>query len=587
MAEKTIKQGPKTAQDSNGKETIRDMGKGGQDTLKPMQIETKNTAKPGDWIVMAASGAAEEAPTWVVLEKKFPKFYDTVAGEAHPTKSGYACYNVKPEQRTGIVVTNETLLLAKHEFGEKTPSQDEFFDFVVRKIASGEIETVTVRKVDRIYAKQVKPEDGEVEVITRVKAGNEPQFNFTAIWGEVMPVAVDDVLIYLPAAEKEKGEVYRIARAEFERTYVFSPTQRSEKVQKELTRLWRTLEFPETYIGYEEYEEYYVDLLHTLQGLKTLKYTPEDVERFSITVAKFQEERDFDEKAGIFLSCLINWGRGMDYTIHTHYYKMPINHLGYKNLKNVTIRGNAGDDCGQQMLRGTINVEGDAGEWVGGNLAGGTIVVKGNAGNYIAESTFGGEIRLEGDYGDIQQTAQGVRIYHKGRLIVDPSADVSEAPTDASGKTLDDILYPAAIRLAKEEGASDRLGAESLVSRWNREAWASVEDSAVNDAWADVREGESGDEAEKRHRANGGKMHKIIDLARQLEKSGSTISPPEATTLVKKMRSLAEKVEIPRSRERAFEIVRWAAGAALAMEGEVRPAVHSELMELSKAGLPK
>ncbi len=190
------------------------------DAAAKVEIETKNTAKPGDWIVMASTGAAEEAPVWVVLGKKFPKLYETSPGTAHPSKEGFACYKVKPEQRIGIVVTNETLLLARQEFGENTPSQKDFFDFVASRTGSGEMSAVPVRKVDTIYARQVKPEEGEIEVVTKVKAGNEPRFNFTADWGEVMPVAVDDVLIYMPHKDDFKGEVYRIARAEFDRTYV-------------------------------------------------------------------------------------------------------------------------------------------------------------------------------------------------------------------------------------------------------------------------------------------------------------------------------------------------------------------------------
>jgi len=194
---------------------------------------------------------------------------------------------------------------------------------------------------------------------------------------------------------------------------------KEDHVLKELKRIWYLWKFPNEF-SYElvgDLEKYYKLVLNSLHGLKTLKCTPEDVERFSIALADFQEEEDFSKKAGVFLSVVINWARGMDYTIQTEHLEEPIDYIGFKNLKNITVKGNVGENVGAIMLRGSITVEGNAGDWIAPNIVGGKIVIKGDAGKFIAESTTGGEIHLEGKYGDISSEGKGVKIYHKGELI--------------------------------------------------------------------------------------------------------------------------------------------------------------------------
>lgn len=195
---------------------------------------------------------------------------------------------------------------------------------------------------------------------------------------------------------------------------------------------------------------------NALAQVKKLKYTAKDVENFSIALAGFQNEGLFSYKAGYFLSALINNCKDNEFIIHTAHLEL-IRYFGYKNTKNIVVKGDLGGIVGLRMECGSITVEGNAGDWVGdemngGNITvkgnatdwagdemkggvitvegdvgyslgeeigGGTIIVKGNAGNGVGRLMTGGEIRLEGEYGGIGDNIKHGKIFHKGVLIVD------------------------------------------------------------------------------------------------------------------------------------------------------------------------
>lgn len=183
--------------------------------------------------------------------------------------------------------------------------------------------------------------------------------------------------------------------------------------------------------------------------VKELQYSSRDVERFSIALTEFQDEERFSERAGAFLSALINNGKDRDYLIHTGQLDKPVERLGYRNTKNITINGDVGAQLGAHMREGSIIVEGDARNFVGLTMEGGSITVDGNAeefvgfemkgGRIIIEGNAGygvgvmrgGEIHLKGDYED-EDLSKGIsdgeysgdgiyggKIFHKGKLIVD------------------------------------------------------------------------------------------------------------------------------------------------------------------------
>jgi hypothetical protein len=217
-----------------------------------------------------------------------------------------------------------------------------------------------------------------------------------------------------------------------------------------------------------------------LKTVKGIRYTANDVEKFSLALAEFQNEEDFDWKAGVFLSALINNCPDSDFVIYTKHLDGRIDDLGYSNTKNITINGDARDNlgccmaggkitvkgnsgayAGTSMENGEIVINGDSGIWLGfqmkggkitvnGNamhmagrnmengeivingrcgdevgyyLLGGKITVNGNAGKDVGSRMQGGEIRIEGDYESLALTVsqaheiKGGKIYHKGKLV--------------------------------------------------------------------------------------------------------------------------------------------------------------------------
>ena len=190
--------------------------------------------------------------------------------------------------------------------------------------------------------------------------------------------------------------------------------------------------------------------------LKKIPYSPEDLDRFVISLAEFQDERNFPDKAGAFLSALISNGAGGGYVIDISHLP-PLNGLGFKNSqKDITVNGDAGSHIGMQMEKGTIVINGDvcdnlgafmeggkieiggnagkgigfcmrggeilveknAGLSAGSGMTGGMIVIEGNAGSFLGANMNGGVIRIEGEIDSIGNVNSG-KIFHKGKLIVD------------------------------------------------------------------------------------------------------------------------------------------------------------------------
>lgn len=216
------------------------------------------------------------------------------------------------------------------------------------------------------------------------------------------------------------------------------------EVMRQLKELWKAYRYQD-YRGGEwaaDTSTYY-NLI--CRASKKIRYSAKDVERFSIALAEFQDEKYFDIKVGLFLSALINKGKDKDYVIHTSHLFKPPNVLGYLNRKNITVNGDVGDWAGQRMKRGTIIVNGNAGGCVGGDMRGygmkggtilirqnasysvgncmrgGKIILEGNAGTFFGSWMNGGEIHIQGNFESLANNVFVGKIYHKGELIVKPT----------------------------------------------------------------------------------------------------------------------------------------------------------------------
>lgn len=170
---------------------------------------------------------------------------------------------------------------------------------------------------------------------------------------------------------------------------------KSSPVLDEMTRIWKQCT--------QEYLIAYDTMLGRIRGLE---YSAKDVELFSLELARFQNDIDFTNNIGHFLSALINNCQDKDFVIHTTHLSRPIPYLGHHNTKNITVEGGVGSCTGHRMEGGSITVRGDAGDDVGNFMKAGIITVEGDAGERIGGCMQGGELRVNNHRG-ISKFARG------------------------------------------------------------------------------------------------------------------------------------------------------------------------------------
>ncbi len=147
----------------------------------------------------------------------------------------------------------------------------------------------------------------------------------------------------------------------------------------------------------------YTAMLIEISGLE---YSAQDVEVFSVMLSKFQEEKRFSERAGLFLSALVNNCQEEKFIIRSAHLSMPIDNLGHHNTKRIIVEGDVGDFLGDEMGCGRIIVNGNAGFGVGAGMKGGVLLVNGNA-DQVGMGLEGGSIIVEGDVCDAGSLMDG------------------------------------------------------------------------------------------------------------------------------------------------------------------------------------
>jgi len=175
---------------------------------------------------------------------------------------------------------------------------------------------------------------------------------------------------------------------------VRAPQVTEDHTLRQLKEAWAKVRFYDELLDLEGRE--YRSCLNAVRGLK---YTSADVENFSIALAEFQDAEDFKEKAGYFLSALVNNCPDSDFVIHTRHMGGRIDHLGHYNTKNITIDGDAGENLAYRMEGGRITVEGNTGNDTGQEMKTGEIVINGDSGHSLGASMKGGKITVEGNAG--------------------------------------------------------------------------------------------------------------------------------------------------------------------------------------------
>ena len=214
--------------------------------------------------------------------------------------------------------------------------------------------------------------------------------------------------------------------------------------------------------------------------LKGINCTSRDITNFVICLDKLLTTCDAADSFGVFVSMLINNCKEKNFIIRTDIMDAPLNHLGYKNRKNliiengsketivgtemkegmiiaegnvycglcitggkfivkgnakmvawnmengmIIVEGNAHSgasraDCavGSSMEGGHVIIAGNVYGAVGFDMRGGEITINGNCDGDIGYGMKGGTIFLEGNYGSLADNIVGGNIFHKGKQIV-------------------------------------------------------------------------------------------------------------------------------------------------------------------------
>jgi len=234
----------------------------------------------------------------------------------------------------------------------------------------------------------------------------------------------------------------------------FKPESEQQVRKKEVKTDTAAEKIKKAWKGIKRHGAWDIHYAGCLERIKKIDYSAKDVEAFSLALSGSLEEKYFSENAGMFLSALINNCKESSFVIHTTHLG-EIEHIGYKNTKEIVVRGDAGQYLGNSMICGTISVNGNTDGMCGNEMENGTIIVEGNAsygvgclmvggtlivkkdtdhnvgqfmrgGSIIVEGFAdenigremeGGEIHLNGTYGSIYHMIFGGRIFHKDERI--------------------------------------------------------------------------------------------------------------------------------------------------------------------------
>ena len=161
------------------------------------------------------------------------------------------------------------------------------------------------------------------------------------------------------------------------------------KAVEEILELFTHIRVKQENVPYQEYEKEGLDkdYQRIAKLVRGKNYTSEDVTQFVLGLNPESRDRYFDLKLGLFLSALINEGKDSDYMLYFLGERAPMGcwgaDIGYKNTKNIFIRGNVGSGLGRRMISGKIEVDGDCLVCAGLEMSGGKIIVRGHGGEAV------------------------------------------------------------------------------------------------------------------------------------------------------------------------------------------------------------
>ena len=144
-------------------------------------------------------------------------------------------------------------------------------------------------------------------------------------------------------------------------------------------------------------KNYYLTIKDKLPAVSTA----DEIKEFNIMLNKYEDIFGFEQKAGLFISGLINNCNEKNITIITNHIEKPIDYLAaFTKYKNITIEGSVGFKFGMGMQCSTATVNGNA-HWCLGYLIEKTsITINGNVGGYLGDYMHSGTINVYGNAGN-------------------------------------------------------------------------------------------------------------------------------------------------------------------------------------------
>lgn len=128
----------------------------------------------------------------------------------------------------------------------------------------------------------------------------------------------------------------------------------------------------------------------------SIHYSASDLEKFSLSLPELQGQTDFSDRAGLFLSALVNAGGEKRYEIQTSQLSVRMNFLGMQCAKLLVVNGGVGDYLGDSLDGGILVIHGDAGNCVGQFMRSGSITVTGDVGFRVGFEKISGVISVHG-----------------------------------------------------------------------------------------------------------------------------------------------------------------------------------------------
>jgi len=201
------------------------------------------------------------------------------------------------------------------------------------------------------------------------------------------------------------------------------PAVQENPTQAALLKVWHEKPFS---TGNPDFEnDYFRALVGKTPVLRQISIKAEDVAAFCISLSSLnkgasrEDENDFSSKAGVFLSVLVYLSKDTHFTLPLDHLDERLDFLGYRNNKNVRIKGDVGINLGEMMSGGSIEVDGDVGVFLGYQMIGGTITINGNSDDFTGSNMRGGDIRVSGTIRGYEEEPEGGRIYEAGVLLIE------------------------------------------------------------------------------------------------------------------------------------------------------------------------